>query len=118
MDVLISSFVQPSHLKEREDESYYLLEGIIKFHVGAKTFLANAGELVVLPKGFPHHHSIETETAKTLLSFTPAGFENYFLEFGKRAESMNLPPLTREASTKDYFERMAKRALDLEQSGP
>lgn len=102
----------PPHLHEKEDESYFILEGVIKFHVGSKTFLAKAGELVVLTKGFPHHHSIETETAKALLFFTPAGFENYFLEFGKPAESMNLPPSSREAPTRDDFQRMAKRALD------
>jgi quercetin dioxygenase-like cupin family protein len=102
----------PAQINGREDECYYLLDGAIKFCAGTRTFIAKAGDLVLLPKGLPHHHILETDTAKALLLFTPAGFETYFTEFGKPAPSMELPPLSEQAANLDRFKQMAKRAQD------
>lgn len=68
----------PAHFHTKEDETFYILEGEIGFHIGDKKFIAKAGELVHAPKGIPHSFSLATETAKALMLITPAGIENLF----------------------------------------
>src|SRR3954467_7163057 len=60
-------FMAPAHYHKFEDESFYILEGEINFHVGDQKFRARAGEFIVLPKNIPHHFNLITETAKALL---------------------------------------------------
>src|SRR5215212_5717644 len=48
-------FTPQPHYHKLEDESFYMLEGEIDFHVGDKKITAKAGEFIVLPKNIPHH---------------------------------------------------------------
>ena len=105
-------FTPPPHFHKYEDESFYLLEGIIDFHAGNKKITAGAGELVVLPKGIPHSFTLKSETAKALLLITPAGFETVFKEFGKPAETLDLPPVP-EFLPKELFQRIHQRCIEL-----
>jgi len=68
----------PAHFHRNEDETFYVLEGKIRFHIGDKKFTAKAGELAYAPKEIPHHFSLVTDTAKALLLITPAGIETFF----------------------------------------
>ncbi|HEX3081292.1 MAG TPA: cupin domain-containing protein, partial [Puia sp.] len=68
-------FTPPPHLHKYEDESFYVLEGVIDFQAGDKKIRAGAGELIVLPKEVAHSFNLVTDTAKALLLITPAGFE-------------------------------------------
>jgi quercetin dioxygenase-like cupin family protein len=106
-------FMAPPHYHKLEDESFYLLEGEIDFHVGDKKFKAGAGEFVVLPKNVPHHFNLISETAKALLLITPAGFEVFFQEFGQPAQTLDLPPVPVENPRKEMFEEMHKRMIEL-----
>ncbi len=107
------SFTAPPHYHKLEDESFYMLEGEINFHVGDKKFSASAGEFVVLPKGVPHEFKLVTDTAKALLLITPAGFEVVFREFGRTAQTLDLPPIPNGNPRKEMFEQMNKRMTDL-----
>ncbi|HMK27392.1 MAG TPA: quercetin 2,3-dioxygenase [Chitinophagaceae bacterium] len=106
-------FMAPPHYHKLEDESFYLLEGEIEFHVGDKKFKASAGDFVVLPKNVPHHFDLISETAKALLLITPAGFEVFFREFGRPAQTLELPPVPTENPRKEMFEEMHKRMIEL-----
>jgi quercetin dioxygenase-like cupin family protein len=106
-------FMAPPHYHKSEDESFYLLAGEIDFHVGDKKFKAGAGEFVVLPKNVPHHFNLISETAKALLLITPAGFEVFFREFGRPAQTLELPPVPAENPRKEMFEEMHKRMIEL-----
>ncbi len=106
-------FTAPPHYHKLEDESFYMLEGEINFHVGDKKFSASAGEFVVLPKGVPHEFKLVTDTAKALLLLTPAGFEVVFREFGRTAQTLDLPPIPNSNPRKEMFEQMHKRMTDL-----
>src|SRR5215212_2430278 len=57
-------FTPPPHFHQWEDESFYILEGEINFHVGDQKFTAGAGELILLPKNVPHYFNLLTDTAK------------------------------------------------------
>lgn len=103
----------PAHYHKREDETFYLLEGEIRFHIGDKKFTAKAGELAYVPKNVPHQFSLVTETAKALLLITPAGAETFFREFGVPAQSLELPPIPEGQPPAQFFDNMMKRAEEL-----
>ena len=105
-------FTPPPHLHNNEDESFYILEGIIDFQAGDKKFTAGAGELIVLPKGIPHSFELVTDTAKALLLITPAGFETVFKEFGKPAQTLDLPPVPANLP-KELFRGIHDRCIEL-----
>ena len=74
----------PLHLHRRENESFYVLEGEITFQLGEEKLTAGPGTFVNLPIGTPHAFKNESErTARMLVSFAPAGLEEYFFEVGK-----------------------------------
>ncbi|MDI3318338.1 quercetin 2,3-dioxygenase [Pinibacter soli] len=87
-------FGPPLHVHEREDESNYILEGEIMYQIGEQTIIARAGDYVLLPKKIPHTFQLISETASTLLLITPGGFEEMFIACGKKAEKLELPPIT------------------------
>lgn len=82
----------PPHVHSREDETFYVLEGEVTFQIGEETVVAKPGTFVHMPIGQPHAFKNETErAAKMLISFAPAGLEDYFFEIGQPLES-ELPP--------------------------
>ena len=103
-------FTPPPHFHKYEDESFYVLEGIIDFQAGDKKFRAGTGELIVLPKEVPHSFNLVSDTAKALLLITPAGFETVFKEFGSPAKHWTCPryPII---CQKNYFNRYTNDVL-------
>ena len=103
----------PAHYHQNEDETFYILEGEIRFHIGDKKFVAKAGELVFAPREIPHQFVLVTETAKALLQITPAGIETFFKEFGVPAQSLELPPIQEGKPPAEFLDNMLKRATEL-----
>lgn len=103
----------PAHFHRHEDETFYILEGEISFHIGNKKFTAKAGELAFAPREVPHHFSLQTDTAKALLLIAPAGIETFFREFSVPAQSLELPPIPEGHPPAQFFENMIKRAEEL-----
>lgn len=69
----------PPHIHSREDETFYLVEGSIDFRLGDEMVTAGPGDFVNVPKGTVHcFHNSGTETARMVLTFTPAGMEGFF----------------------------------------
>lgn len=85
----------PRHIHHREDETFYLLEGEVTVFVGDERIKGTAGTSVFLPRGIPHSFNIESEQARSLILITPAGFENWFTEFGEPARDLTLPPASK-----------------------
>jgi quercetin dioxygenase-like cupin family protein len=106
-------FTPPPHYHKLEDESFYMLEGEIDFHIGDKKLTAGPGQFVVLPKNVPHHFNLVTETAKALMLITPAGFEVFFQEFGRPAQTLDLPPVPTTNPRKEMFEATNNRMIEL-----
>lgn len=73
-------------------EMFYILDGEITFLVGDQTITAGAGSFVDVPPGTVHSFRVDTETARILNSYTPAGFERMILETARPAETRTLPP--------------------------
>lgn len=73
-------------------EMFYILDGQITFMVGEEVFTAGAGTFVTVPPHTAHSFRVDSETARILNSYTPAGFERLILEAGTPAASRTLPP--------------------------
>ncbi len=106
-------FTPPPHYHKLEDESFFILEGQIDFHIGDTRQKASAGEFIVLPRNIPHYFNLVTETAKALMFITPAGFEVFFKEFGRPAETLDLPPVPKSNPRKEMFDAMHARMIEL-----
>lgn len=103
----------PAHFHRNEDEIFYILEGEVRFHIGDKTFTANAGDVAYAPREIPHQFSLITDTARAALLITPAGMETFFKEFGQPAQSLDLPPLAEGHPPIGFMDKMFKRAEEL-----
>lgn len=90
-----AGFAPPPHVHEREEESFYVLEGTVTFRIGDTTFRAGPGEVVVLPRGVLHTFKVdEAAPARLLALYTPSGAKAFFAEFGEPARTPSLPPPT------------------------
>ncbi|MBK8500574.1 MAG: cupin domain-containing protein [Flavobacteriales bacterium] len=103
----------PAHYHKVEDETFYVLEGEIRFHIGDQRYSARAGELAHVPKGVPHQFSLVTDTAKALMLISPSGMETFFEEFSVPARSLELPPVPEGKPPAEFFEHMTRRATEL-----
>ena len=83
----------PLHLHHREDESFWILDGVLTVVCGDETVTAGPGSYVFLPREVPHTFAVEGDTPARLLSMsTPGGLERYFAAVGRPAETDGLPP--------------------------
>jgi hypothetical protein len=82
----------PPHVHEREDEMFYVLEGIIDVYVGDECFRAAAGECVFLPKRKAHAFKIHSPEIHMLALMTPGGFMNATASMATPAQSLAIPP--------------------------
>ncbi len=72
----------PLHIHANEDESWYVLEGHLRFQLGVEIRSAPAGSFVFVPQGTPHcFQNVGDLPARILVTFTPAGMERFFDEF-------------------------------------
>ncbi len=69
----------PQHRHARHDEGFYVVSGTARFTVGATTYDAPAGTLVMVPPGAPHTFANPGEHPVVLLNtFTPDLYVQYF----------------------------------------
>lgn len=68
----------PAHTHSREDESYFVLKGSIRYNIGEDQITVNEGEYVYLPKDVPHSFQILSEKAELLMWLSPAGLDQWF----------------------------------------
>lgn len=81
----------PPHTHTKEDESFYIMDGEIKYTVGGEELYAKKGDWVFLPRNVQHSFQVITEKAEVLMHFTPGGFEDYFIEMSEPAKAMVIP---------------------------
>src|SRR5215467_14014780 len=88
----------PPHIHDREDETFYLLQGALTVWVGGQTIHASQGDCAHLPRGVVHSfRNTGSEAARMLVTATPAGIEKFFAEaFCPAVDGEEPPPLTPE----------------------
>src|SRR5262249_10432053 len=88
----------PLHVHDREDETFYVMEGESAVWVGGEVHPLKAGESIFLPRGVPHTFRVRSEVARALNFISPGGFEDWFRMLGTPARSLE-PPSSVEAPT-------------------
>jgi quercetin dioxygenase-like cupin family protein len=82
----------PAHIHWREDETFYVLEGNCTFRLGDDLVTAGPGDFVHVPRGIVHcFHNGGTETARLIITFTPAGIERFFQDTLERTHDLSAP---------------------------
>ena len=79
----------PPHIHHREDESFYVVEGVYEFVIDGETLRVGAGSLLYFPKGtLQAHKNVGEGVGRMLLTQTPGGlYERFFEEVGEEAPS-------------------------------
>lgn len=87
-----SGDMPPLHIHQRDDETFYVLEGELSLFVGEQRLSLTPGRAALAPRGVPHVYRVESEAARWLTVNSPAGFERFIRATGSAAESDGLPP--------------------------
>jgi quercetin dioxygenase-like cupin family protein len=72
----------PQHIHHEHDETFYVLDGAVRFTSGTDSFVATAGQSVIVPKGDPHTfgNADADAPARLLGTVSPARYIDYFRE--------------------------------------
>ena len=77
----------PLHTHTHEDESWYVIEGELRFKLGDELSHAPAGSFVFVPRGTPHcFQNVGASPARILVIFNPSGMERFFDRFAELTE--------------------------------
>jgi quercetin dioxygenase-like cupin family protein len=83
----------PLHVLPRVDQILYVLEGELTAYLPGIERVLRSGDSMLQPAGVPQTHRVTSaEPARVLAISSPAGFERFFAEIGRPAESLTLPP--------------------------
>jgi mannose-6-phosphate isomerase-like protein (cupin superfamily) len=83
------------HVHRADDESFFVIEGNVRFRCGDRDIAAGPGSFVFLPRGVPHSFVVEgSSNARFLGLLTPGGGEQFFVDAGRPADAEGLPPKT------------------------
>ncbi|MEX0873735.1 MAG: cupin domain-containing protein [Actinomycetota bacterium] len=93
MEILApKGFAAPLHIHRNEDEFFVVLSGEVRVQHGDSVIEAVGGSIVYGPRNVAHSFHVDSEEARLLLFFGPAGVEGFFRDAGKPAGSLGLPP--------------------------
>jgi quercetin dioxygenase-like cupin family protein len=92
-------YATPPHVHKREDETLYVIEGILQYTVDGVTGTTTAGEAVHLPRGLAHRFEVISAEAHFLVIITPGGFEEFFTEVSPPANAERVPAADDHAHT-------------------
>ncbi len=82
----------PVHVHDRDDETFFVLDGELRVYAGEQEHTAGPGTVAVLPRRLRHAYVVTSATARFLTLHTPAGFEQFAAEAGQPAQALALPP--------------------------
>lgn len=85
-------FAAPLHAHHNEDEFFLVLSGSVRLQHGDDVVEGVPGSFVYTPRGVGHSFHVDSEDARLLLFFGPAGVEGFFREVATPARSLSLPP--------------------------
>lgn len=100
----------PPHVHEREDETFFVLEGTPTFRLGDERIVAGPGDFVNVPRGRLHcFRNFGDAPVRMILTFTPAGIERFFEETLERAHDLSAEPPDNLAEVAARYDEAAPR---------
>jgi quercetin dioxygenase-like cupin family protein len=104
----------PTHVHQREDEAFWVLEGELEVTVGELAFTVPAGGYIHLPRGIPHRFLNAGSTpARFLTLLVPAGIEGFFRDVGVPYVKGGDPPLEDPAHIASIHDAVGKYGVEL-----
>lgn len=98
----------PPHIHCNEDETYYLLEGEMRFRVAEKEFTAQPGDFVFLPRNIRHEFKVLSHSFRCIVGIYPSGLEDYFEHLTVPHPSTDIPPVQTLPPPPEVMEMMRK----------
>jgi quercetin dioxygenase-like cupin family protein len=83
----------PTHCHPLAIEGFYVVEGVVSFHVDGGTVRAEVGTLIHLPRMVPHTFTVESEEARVINFYAPAGSEIHVISLARPAEERRRPTM-------------------------
>jgi quercetin dioxygenase-like cupin family protein len=74
----------PLH-RDPSDETFYILDGELLFHIAGMEHRAGAGDTLAVRRGVPHAFTVTSEVARFLVLNTPGTHDRYFRDGGEPA---------------------------------
>lgn len=74
-----------------QDETFYVLDGTLTVWLNGAPKRCSAGSFASFPGGVPHTFFVESETARVLVTSTPAGIEQFVRALSEPARERRLP---------------------------
>jgi mannose-6-phosphate isomerase-like protein (cupin superfamily) len=83
----------PLHVLPRVNQILFVLEGELTAYLPGVKRVLGSGDCMLQPAGAPQTHRVTSaEPARVLAINSPAGFERFFVDTGRPAEALTLPP--------------------------
>jgi quercetin dioxygenase-like cupin family protein len=87
-DNLKAEFALGLHLHRQHAETFYILDGVVNFYIDGDWFAAAPGACVHIPPDVPHALDLPAHsTARLLMIFQPAGFDQFLAELARLSEA-------------------------------
>lgn len=98
----------PLHVHERDDETFWILDGDVRIEVGDTAIELSAGDVAFGPRGVPHRYTVGDRGCRMLFIMTPGGFEELVRGMSVPAQSRTLPPTDDGEPDWDHVAAVAK----------
>ncbi|MFA9431977.1 cupin domain-containing protein [Egicoccus sp. AB-alg2] len=85
-------FAAPLHAHANEDEFFLVLSGAVRLQHGDEVIDGVEGTLAYSPRESPHSFHVDSDEARLLLFFGPAGVEGFFRDVATPARALTQPP--------------------------
>jgi quercetin dioxygenase-like cupin family protein len=105
----------PPHIHSREDEAFFVLDGVLQFDADGRNFTASSGAWVTLARGSLHFfRNNGSKPARMLIVVTPAGLDEFFLEIGRESvENESDPVAPTPAEIQKLLETAPKYGIEI-----
>jgi quercetin dioxygenase-like cupin family protein len=96
----------PMHIHHGEEETFYVVDGEVTLFADGERVDLEAGDYAFVPRGVNHAYIVRSERARMLITFSPSGFEQFFVQEGIPAsDGVDEPPVGGVQPTPEEFIR-------------
>lgn len=92
-----------------QDESYFVLDGVLTIQAAGERFQLGAGAAAAVPMGVPHTFRVDSDTARVLVLSTPAGLERMIRDGSTPADASTLPPTEAARPTPERLQEVFRK---------
>lgn len=82
----------PQHIHRRHDETFYVMDGRFEFTLGPKTYVADSGTFLFVPRGQPHGFRNMGNSKGRIVGTFGSRFAQYFRELAQIIERTGAAP--------------------------